>query len=389
MQLLVAFDKFKDSMTAKTACERAAEGLREVLGPDARIVTAPLTDGGEGFCPILTEAAGGWVEQHPVSGPLGETIHAPLGWVESQRLPEAARRRFPGVAGRIAIVEMASAAGLEQVPPERRHPRHTTTRGVGELIRVAAAKDAAAVLIGVGGSATSDLGLGALEALGLNFEGAEGILPAKWAQLGTISREPFPAPPLFIACDVDNPLCGPNGAAHRYGPQKGLAADEIEAFDAEARRVAGLLLESLDRPADLMERPGSGAAGGIGFGLGAAFDAAFLPGFPLVADWLDLEAETARADLVLSGEGKIDRSSLSGKGPCALARMAAKAGRPCRLFAGRVEPGAREAIEKEIARATVQSIAPPGLPLAEALAAGPENLRRAVAENLRQSPPAP
>jgi len=386
MHVLAAFDKFKDSMSARVACEHAAEGVREALGGGVSVDSAPLTDGGEGFCPILSEAADGWVERHEVSGPLGESVQAPLGWVETAALNEATRRHLAGVDGRIAIIEMASVAGLEQVPPGRRHPRHCTTRGVGELIRIAAAKDAAAVLIGIGGSATSDLGLGALEALGFTFRGATNIVPEKWDALRSISRETFPAPPLFIACDVDNPLCGPRGAARIYGPQKGLAPHETEAFDAEAERIADLLCRNLDRPPSLQTLPGSGAAGGIGFGLKAAFDTEFLPGFSLVTDWLDLRSKIDATDLVLSGEGKIDRSSLSGKGPCALARMAADAGAACRLFAGYVEPEAREFIEKEIAATIVQAVSPPDLPLSEALASGPRNLRRAVAESLRNEP---
>jgi len=387
MHVLAAFDKFKDSMSAQVACERAADGVREALGDGIEIEYAPLTDGGEGFCPILSETAEGWVERHEVSGPLGELIRAPLGWVEAANLGDAARRHLPGLEGRIAIIEMASAAGLEQVPPERRHPRSCTTRGVGELIRIAAAKDADAVLLGIGGSATSDLGLGALEALGFTFHGADDIVPEQWPALEAISREAFPVPPLFIACDVDNPLCGPSGAARVYGPQKGLEPHEIEAFDAEAGRIADQLCRFLNRPFSLKELPGSGAAGGIGFGLKAAFDARFVPGFTLVADWLDLDGKIAAADLVLSGEGKIDRSSLSGKGPCTLARLAVRAGTACRLFAGYVEPGVRKAIETEIAPTTVDAISPPELPLAEALEQGPRNLRRAVARSLRTDPP--
>ena len=160
---------------------------------------------------------------------------------------------------------MASAAGLEQVPPEHRHPKNCTTRGVGNLIRIAVAEEASAILIGIGGSATSDLGLGALEAMGLKFCESGQITPAQWPSLETISGQiELDVPPIYIACDVDNPLLGTMGAAAVYGPQKGLAADEIEAFDDTSAKVATKLCEFFNKPSSAMKTPGSGAAGGIG-----------------------------------------------------------------------------------------------------------------------------
>ncbi len=383
MHLLVAFDKFKDSMSAPAACERAAEAARTALGEDIRLTQAPLTDGGEGFCTILTEAAGGWVERHEVCGPLGEPVLAPLGWIEAGQLPDGARGMLRQPAGRIAIIEMASAAGLEQVPPDRRHPRRCSSRGVGELIRIATAQEASAVLLGIGGSATSDLGLGALEALGFRFPGTERIIPGDWPRIDRMERTDFPAPPIFIACDVDNPLCGPQGAAAVYGPQKGLAPGEVEAFDAEAGRIADLLCDCCGQDPALKDLPGSGAAGGIGFGLKAAFGADFLPGFDLVARWLALDAKIAAADLILSGEGTIDSSSLSGKGPCALAKAAHEARIPCHLFAGRIETDARRALAASYPQTSTHEITPADMPLEDALRHGPENLGRRVAEVLK------
>ena len=188
MNILVAFDKFKDSMTAAEACASAASGARQALGETIRITEAPLTDGGEGFCPILTHAADGYIEHHTVSGPLGDDVEAPLGWVELDSLNDSLRHRFGTAKGKLAIIEMASAAGLEQVPMEQRHPKHCTTRGIGELIRIATANAAGAILLGIGGSATSDLGLGALQALGIQFPNTDdAILPEKWHQVHSIT----------------------------------------------------------------------------------------------------------------------------------------------------------------------------------------------------------
>ncbi|MBC8368404.1 MAG: glycerate kinase, partial [Planctomycetes bacterium] len=314
MKILAAFDKFKDSMTAATACEAAARGARAVYGTQVTVVQTPLTDGGEGFCNILTNAAKGHIETHVVCGPLGADLEAPLGWCEIETLPAAVQRSLNLNQGKIAIIEMAAAAGLEQVPAERRHPKNCTTYGVGELIRIAVAESADAILLGIGGSATSDLGLGALQALGLQFINSEGhlveqALPRDWPHIQTIQGKlDVPTPPIFIACDVDNPLLGPRGAAAIYGPQKGLTANELDAFETQAAHMAEQLCQHFAQPSTCQEIPGSGAAGGIGFGLNLACGAHYLAGFDLVTDWLELNSKIAAADLILSGEGCIDRS---------------------------------------------------------------------------------
>ena len=183
MKILAAFDKYKDAMPAGRACDAALSGALEALGESLTLSHAPLTDGGEGFCPILTQAASGYMKHHKVSGPLGEEVDSPLGWVNLERIPESARKLLDLKNGKLAIIEMASVAGLEQVPNGQRHPKHCTTRGVGELIRIAVAEEADAILLGIGGSATSDLGLGALEALGLQFCPSGQITPAQWPKI--------------------------------------------------------------------------------------------------------------------------------------------------------------------------------------------------------------
>ena len=378
-------------MTAATACEAAAFGVQEVMGAGVQITQAPLTDGGEGFCSILTNAANGFMESHTVCGPLGDDLEAPLGWCEIAPLPAAVQQTLNKQDGKVAIIEMAAAAGLEQVPVDRRHPRHCTTYGVGELIRIAVAEGADAILLGIGGSATSDLGLGLLEALGLHFKDPEGqaierIVPENWPQVARITGSiEVPTPPIFIACDVDNPLLGARGAAAVYGPQKGLPADELDAFEAESARLATMLCQHFKQSDSTLKLPGSGAAGGIGFALNVACAGHYIAGFELVEAWLDLTRKINEADLILTGEGKIDRSSLNGKGPIALARAAHAADKPCILLAGCVESAAADQLHQDFPKAAALAITPEGCPLEQALAEGADNLKLTTAHVLRQT----
>jgi glycerate kinase len=389
MKILAAFDKFKDSMSAQSACAAASAGVRRALGKNASVIEAPLTDGGEGFCRILTHAANGYLESHTVCGPLGADLEAPLGWVEGAALPSAVRRDCIPAQGKIALIEMAAAAGLEQVPAERRHPKYCTSYGVGELIRIAVAEGADAILLGIGGSATSDLGLGALQALGLRFSDVadqhiECIVPARWPEVAQLSgRIELDLPPIYIACDVDNPLLGECGAAAVYGPQKGLPANEVPAFDAAAAKLAAQLCQHFNQPLDLVDTAGCGAAGGMGFGLKAACQAAFIPGSELVSAWLDLERKIAAADLVLTGEGKLDRSSLSGKGPVALIQLAQQMDKRSIFLAGAVEHTAASELRNRDPKCAVYSITPPTASLPQALANGAENLRTKIASVIR------
>lgn len=346
MRVLVAFDKFKGALSASRACDAAAAGLRR-LHPTWHLDLCPLTDGGEGFTEILTTAARGRQVAIRATGARGGLVEAGFGLVESSRIPPAVR---PGLdlpsslpPGPIAVVEMAAASGLEHLAPAMRDPWQTTSHGTGQLIRAAAESGAAAILLGVGGSATIDLGLGALSALGMEFRSAAGGIlrppyPARWADIAGIEGGLFPSiPPIAIACDVTNPVLGPNGAAAVYGPQKGLQADDLARFEATLQRMVVMLCRHCGRPTDLADTPGAGAAGGVPFGLMTAARARLVPGFGLVSAWLDLESRIAAADVVLTGEGRFDRSSLSGKGPGAVAAAARRAGRPVHLFAGAIE----------------------------------------------------
>ena len=187
MHILAAFDKFKDSISAQTACEVALSAVEKAMSESIELSQAPLTDGGEGFCRILTNAAAGKIETHIVSGPLGETVEAPIGWINLEDLSSAVQALLGKSQGRLAIIEMASVAGLEQVPKAKRNPKNCTSYGTGELIKIASCEGAGAILLGVGGSATSDLGMGALEALGIRFGMKDRITPAQWREIQSIT----------------------------------------------------------------------------------------------------------------------------------------------------------------------------------------------------------
>ena len=390
-RVLVALDKFKGALSAHAACDVVARVLRR-LRPDWDVDTAPLADGGDGFCRILTEAADGRTHRARVTASqvresgASELVDAELGSVDAGRVPLAAREHLGSLepiagrkaSGRVAIVEMAAANGLALVPRERRDVWRASSRGTGELLTRAAELDVDAIVLGVGGSATSDLGLGALAALGLHFEAAAGHvlepLPANWPRLRAIRGHIEVAlPSLTIACDVENPLLGPNGAAAVYGPQKGLAGADVARFDREAERVARLLCAHIGADPAAMSAPGAGAAGGIAFGLAVATGARIAPGFELLWRWLDLERRVQNADLVITGEGRFDRGSLAGKGPGELIARAAVRARSAVLFAGSVDLLAASRVRAELVQ-----ISPPGLALDRALAECAHHLEVAV-----------
>jgi len=383
MRVLLAFDKFKDSLTAQAACAAAARALIEAH-PDWTLDLCPLADGGEGFCEILTTAVGGERRLFSVAGPRGALVEAPVGFVSLEKIPPPARAllsintRESNIGGfTVATIEMAAASGLALLPPEMRDPWHTTTLGTGQLICAAIEAGAGAVLLGVGGSATHDLGLGALDALGLGFRDATGKkisspVPAHWPRIARLDGGVIsPLPPIRIAGDVTNPLLGPRGAAAVYGPQKGLRPADLSRLDHESARLALLLCAHCGQSDALMDVPGAGAAGGLAFGLMAAARAQLLPGFELVAAWLDLDARLAAADLVLTGEGRFDTTSLSGKGPGAVVARALALGKNVHVFAGAVAVASSSSL-------TLHAITPQGIPLDQALRTADENLAAAV-----------
>lgn len=380
-RVLLALDKFKDALTAQQAGEAVAAVLR-AQHPDWTLELAPLADGGEGFSTILTQAAGGREIAVVAAGPRGGRRPAVFGLVPVSAIPVEARIRLqlsaaPAQGATVAVIEMAAISGLALLPQDQRDPWQTTTCGTGELMREAAAAGAGAILLGVGGSATNDLGLGALAALGLTFTDATGRpvdppVPAEWSRIIRVSGSvPVKLPPVFIACDVTNPLFGSRGAAAVYGPQKGLRPADHARLEKESERIANLLCMHCGQPGTLMDLPGTGAAGGISFGLMAAAGAKLLPGFDLVSAWLDLEKKLAAADIVITGEGRFDESSLEGKGPGAVAARALALGKTVHVFAGQVTAPLRPGL-------ALHAITPPGTPLAQALLGARANLVQAA-----------
>lgn len=379
MRILLAFDKFKDSLAAHEACAIAASAIA-ACRPDWTVATAPLADGGEGFAEILTQAAGGELHSARVMGPRMAAVDAKFGIVMSDRVPAAALATLglsAAASTRIAIVEMAAASGLALLAADDRDLWHTTTLGTGELMHAAIAAGAQTIVLGVGGSATNDVGLGALAALGVKCqsEGAQSIrppVPATWTHIVRLSGKPTGLPPVFIACDVTNPLLGSKGAAAVYGPQKGLRATEVGRLDYETARMALLLCSHFGQPDTLMEAPGTGAAGGIAFGLMAGAGAKLVPGFEFVSQWLDLDAKIAAADVVITGEGRFDESSLTGKGPGAIAARAAALGKAVHVFAGSV------AAQPLASGIVTHAVTPPRTDLPTALREARLNLSNAV-----------
>jgi glycerate 2-kinase len=392
-RVLVAFDKFKGALGAEAACDAARRAILRLL-PSAIVDSAPLTDGGDGFCRILTRAAQGELHERSATGPRFEDGRAPqlpvsIGIVALERLPPLARARLsldgdlaPG-ARRIAVIDMASVNGLARVPRERIDVWLSSSYGTGELILAAQALGADAILLGVGGSASSDLGLGALAALGLRFYTPQGDevrppLPATWPHIARIAGTlPTGLPPLRIACDVDNPVFGERGAAAVYGPQKGLTPAERPRLEAQGQRLATLLCQHVGASSELLTRPGSGAAGGIAFGLAAAAGARLVPGWALVEAWLGLDERLRAADWVITGEGRFDASSWDGKGPGSVVAAARALARPAVVFAGSISDDARAGAGGGTPCELI-AISDPADPLEHALPATEPNLERRV-----------
>lgn len=382
MRVLIAFDKFKDALTAKEACAITAAALAEKY-PAWELDLCPLTDGGEGFTEALVQAGGGRFMERQVTGPRGAPTLAKMGLVRGSGIVPSAMTRLFDAVGPIhgdpefAIIEMASASGLAQLPIEQRDPWQTTTLGTGELLLAATERNVAAILLGVGGSATSDLGFGALQALGLVFRDHYGAVvsapcPARWSAIHRIEGR-VELPPVLILCDVTNPLLGPDGAVATFGPQKGLRPEDTLRLEAQTASMGVLLCRAFGQPVSRVSTAGAGAAGGLSFGLMVAANAKLASGFDLVADWLDLPARIQEADLVITGEGRFDQTSFSGKGPGSLVLCARKLNKPVHVFAGSV---------CTLADPSYHAISPSRMPLSEALSCAPELLRSAIRNNL-------
>lgn len=327
MKVLVALDSFKGTLSAARACALVAAALHRAR-PDWRIAMVPMADGGDGTAAALVAALnGGWLEVPDITGPLPDRrLRAAFGW-----FPERA----------LAVVEMARASGLTLLEAHQRNPMCSTTLGTGELLRAAADHGARDVLLTLGGSATVDGGTGAARALGWRFLDRHGDdVPLGGASLKRIAAIVAPPPEspelpsVKALCDVDNPLCGPRGAAAVYGPQKGATPEMVAELEAGLLNLAHRL--HADMGMDVAELPGSGAAGGFGAGAVAFFGARLVPGFATVAAACGLPAAMRGCDWVVTGEGMFDGQSLQGKVVSGVLGLAAVEGARVAVLAGRV-----------------------------------------------------
>lgn len=342
-RFLVAFDKCKGSLSAHELCNLGEKVLTERY-PNSEICKVPLTDGGEGFALILTEAGKGKIHQVQVHDSLGREKNAHFGICEIPNLNERVIKylNLPN-QGRLAIIEMAEAAGLADIPVDQRNPWKTSTYGVGEILKAAVEHGTDVILLGIGGSSTNDAGMGALAALGATFINQEGEpvrfpYPSSWASIVDVNFDQLVnLPPVRIACDVDNILLGQNGATACYGPQKGLAEEQVNQFEEIIRNLLTSLSSTFPDVFEKSKVKGSGAAGGMGYGLSLAYNVSLVQGFNLVRDWFGIEEQIHEATLVITGEGRFDKTSLSGKGPFEILRLADGKNTPSLVIAGSVD----------------------------------------------------
>lgn len=327
-KIVIAPDSFKESLSAMDVAKAIEAGFREIY-PQANYVCVPMADGGEGTVEAMVAATGGQIITTPVTAPLGNNVDGFFGLLGD---------------GETAVVEMAAASGLHLVPTAQRDPRITTSYGTGELILAALERGVKAIIIGIGGSATNDGGAGMMQALGARFldgEGRElahgGAALARLERLDLSTLDPRLAQvSVTAACDVDNPLCGEKGASAVFGPQKGATPAMVTELDAALRRF-GEQLEAATGKA-IISAPGAGAAGGMGAALLGMLNAELRPGIEIVIESLGLAQAVRDADLVITGEGRLDSQSIHGKTPVGVARVAKQFQRPVVAIAGSLTP---------------------------------------------------
>jgi glycerate 2-kinase len=319
VRILIAPDKFKGALNAREVAESIAAGLREVL-PDAEIDIAPMADGGEGTAEVISDGLGGSWLKCKAHDPLGREIEAHYAWIDQDKL---------------AVMEMSEAAGMRRLRPNEFDVDLASTFGVGEMILDAARRGAQQIIIGLGGSATNDGGFGMARALGFRFEQEhERRRVSDLITLGRIEKpRDLKLPKIVAAVDVRNPLLGVNGATRVFGPQKGATPNQIDELERALTRLADVVAEQFGF--DYRDKPGAGAAGGIGFGLMSFCGATIRPGFDVVAESIGLEAKMKDVDLVITGEGSLDRQTLEGKTPAGVARCARKLGKRVYAIVGR------------------------------------------------------
>ncbi|KEI00690.1 glycerate kinase [Clostridium botulinum] len=369
MRFVLAPDSFKESMTAKEAAEAMERGIKKVM-PSAECIKVPMADGGEGTVQSLVDATNGKFIEVEVTGPDCNKVKAIYGILGD---------------GKTAVIEMASASGIHLIKNEKRNPLYTTTYGTGELIKSALDKGVQNILIGIGGSATNDGGAGMLEALGAKFYDKEGNELAfggaaleklyKFDLSGFDSR--IEDINIEVACDVNNPLTGKNGASYIFGPQKGATHDMVERLDDALSNYAKIIKKQLDIDVDNI--PGAGAAGGLGAGLMAFLNADLKKGIELVIKYTKLEEKIQGASYVFTGEGSVDSQTVFGKTPFGVATVAKKFNVPVIAFAGRIGDGVSELYDHGIN--SIIGILQGSVSLEKALKDGSKNIEK-TSENI-------
>ena len=327
MRILIAPDKFKGALNAPDVAKNIAEGLREVL-PNAEIEIVAMADGGEGTAEAICGARGGSWLKCKAHDSIGRKIEVRYAWIED---------------GNLAVMEMSEAAGMRRLSENERDPIRATTFGVGEMILDAKNRGANEIIIGLGGSATNDGGSAMARAIGYRFDYGPEKDREHVADLVNLYRIDKPKdlrlPTIIAAVDVRNPLLGENGATQVFGPQKGASNDELKVLEQALTRLADVVAR--DFGFDYRDKQGAGAAGGLGFGLMSFCGATIRPGFDVVAEAVGLESKMKNADVVITGEGSLDRQTLEGKTPAGVARLARKLGKKVFAIAGRYDGNRR------------------------------------------------
>jgi glycerate kinase len=381
MRILIAPDKFKGSLSAREVAENIALGLRDIL-TNADIDIVPMADGGEGTAEVVCQALQGEWMKCNAHDPLGREIECRYAYIDNRQL---------------AVMEMSEAAGMRWLAQNERDPLRATTVGVGEMILDAGRRGASEIIVGLGGSATNDGGFGMARALGFLFFADGQELAGAVSELRELSRIESPKevvealatasastknrrltqpplqralPKIVAAADVRNPLLGENGATRVFGPQKGATDEKIEVLERVLVRLADIVANEFGF--DFRNEPGAGAAGGLGFGLMSFCGANIRPGFDLVAEAVDLKSKIKNVDVVITGEGSLDRQTLQGKAPAEVAKLARERGKHVYAIVGRGDEGRQV---REIFDGVVE-LAQPGT-------SEPENMKRA-AELLRE-----
>ncbi|HEK1687318.1 TPA: glycerate kinase [Pseudomonas putida] len=357
MKVVIAPDSFKDSLDAAGVARAISAGLAKVW-PEAERIECPMADGGEGTMEAIVAATEGEQRRQVVRGPLGAPVEASWGWLAQSRT---------------AVIEMAQASGIQLLPSAQRDACRSSTWGTGELIAAALAAGAQRIVLAIGGSATNDAGSGMLRALGLRLLDREGqalaeggLALTQLARIDASDLDPRLAEVQFeVAADVDNPLCGANGASAIFGPQKGATPEQVLQLDQALGHFADHCAQLLGE--DLRESPGCGAAGGMGFAAKAFMGARFRPGVEVVAELAGLDGLVQGADLVITGEGRFDAQTLRGKTPMGVARVAKRHGVPVVVIAGTLGEG-------------YEALYAHGVDAAFAVTSGPMTLERACAE---------